>query len=283
MAQPLSYVPATVQRSRGVTPRLLRLELEWDAGHALRRCGRSDEALVLCVPDAEGDLTVAPERSRWYTVRAADDGLRRLTVDVVQHGGGAVSTWAAAARPGARCAVSSTMGWYTPPATTTRQLLVGDLTALPAMARIAAESAGRRSTRILAEVGDAADEAYLAGSPAEVTYLHNRHQASGSRLAEAVRALGTVDTTGGYVYAAGETAAMRAVRRHLRHVLGLPREGYGVIGYWTVDADRWRALWDVHGDELAALYADVDAPGADREAVLDRYDRRLDELSADGG
>lgn len=34
------------------------------------------------------------------------------------------------------------------------------------------------------------------------------------------------------VWAAGEAFAMRAIRRHLRDELGLPRERYRVVGYW---------------------------------------------------
>lgn len=296
MADELTYVRATVLSSRPVTPHLSRLEFEWDAGSVLHRCGSSDEALLLCVPVGMDDDAPLPgvtdddlvlrRRSRWYTVRAVDDDRRRVTLDVVRHGAGVVTTWAQHARPGARVALSSTTGWYSPPDDGTWQLLVGDLTALPAMARIAEDTSGRVVTRVLAEVHDAADESYLADTGAQVTYLHNRHLAAGSRLPERLHALGPLCARSdgrGYVYVAGETAATRAIRRYLRHELGLPPRSYGVIGYWTVDADRWRALWEAHGEELAALYALVDEPGADAEAVRDRYDARIDELVGTGG
>ena len=95
------------------------------------------------VPDEWVALTVPGQfQTRYYTVRSLADGL--LTLDVVVHEQGLVTEWAqtdcvgdvvglsATRRARSRCPTDA--GWV---------VLAGDLTALPAMARIA-ESVRRR-------------------------------------------------------------------------------------------------------------------------------------------
>ncbi|MYV97496.1 SIP domain-containing protein, partial [Streptomyces sp. SID3343] len=54
----------------------------------------------------------------------------------------------------------------------------------------------------------------------------------------ALRAV-TLPAGPGYVWAAGETRALRDIRRHVRHELGLPARMYKVIGYWTHNEKEW--------------------------------------------
>ncbi|WP_256064840.1 SIP domain-containing protein [Streptomyces sp. AmelKG-A3] len=82
--------------------------------------------------------------------------------------------------------------------------------------------------------------ASLPGSPhrargAAWTYGGNGH--GPSRLVELVGAAvppGT-DLTGGCVWVAGQTDALRAVRRYLRRGLKLPAERFKVVGHWMPD------------------------------------------------
>jgi NADPH-dependent ferric siderophore reductase len=106
-------------------------------------------------------------------------------------------------------------------------MLVGDLTALPAMARIA-ESVTGLPTRIWAEVPD--DLAGYLPTGADVTWLTPPGEGR-SALAEVVAGLAW-PAGDGYFWMAGESAQMRSIRRHLRHERRLATSAYDVMGYW---------------------------------------------------
>ena len=114
-------------------------------------------------------------------------------------------------------------------------MLVGDLTALPAMARIAEETA--LPTRIWAEIPDTpADLAGYLPDGAEVTWL--AQPADGvSHLAEVTAELAWPEGSG-YFWMAGESAQMRAIRKHLMRERRLPSSAYDVMGYWRSVAAR---------------------------------------------
>ena len=112
--------------------------------------------------------------------------------------------------------ITEPKGSFDPTADAAWLMLVGDLTGLPAMARIA-ESVDL-PTRIWAEVEDDLP-GYLPRTP-------RRHLArgrrGGSRLAEVVEAIDWPEGDG-YFWMAGESAQMRAIRKHLMRERGCPR------------------------------------------------------------
>jgi len=110
-------------------------------------------------------------------------------------------------------------------------LLVGDLTALPAMARIAETHAATIPTRIWADVPDLEELAgYLPDGP-ETTWL------SGTQLAEVVEAIDWPQGDG-YFWMAGESAQMRSIRKFLMRERRLPATAYDVMGYWRAVVAR---------------------------------------------
>ena len=113
-------------------------------------------------------------------------------------------------------------------------MLVGDLTALPAIARIA--ETVDVPTRVWAEVPDdsSAMAAYLPG--VEVDWLVQPGDGQ-SRLAEVVTDLVWPEGDG-YFWMAGESAQMRAIRKHLMRERRLPSTAYDVMGYWRAVAGR---------------------------------------------
>jgi NADPH-dependent ferric siderophore reductase len=112
-------------------------------------------------------------------------------------------------------------------------LLVGDLTAMPAMARIA-ETASGVPVRIWAEVPD--DLAgYLPEGP-EVSWLQPPGEGA-SALASVVEGIDW-PAGDGYFWMAGESAQMRAIRKHLMRERALPSTAYDVMGYWRGVARR---------------------------------------------
>lgn len=169
--------------------------------------------------------------TRTYTVRRLDVVARELTLDVVQHGrAGLAGPWAAAARPGDVLRLLGPVGTYTPDPAADWHLLVGDESALPAIATACERVPAGVPVLAVVEVADAAEEQPLPG-PGElhVTWLHRRGRAG--RLLDAVRAM---TLPGGRVHAFvhGEAGDVRDVRRHLVGERGVPRELLSASGYW---------------------------------------------------
>jgi NADPH-dependent ferric siderophore reductase len=212
---------AQVLRSEELSEHLVRLTIGLDEDFA--STGEPDEWVGLVVP---GQFQV-----RYYTVRRAVPG--ELLVDVVLHETGLVTEWVAAGCTGQPVTITEPKGSFAMPDRAEWLMLVGDLTALPAMARIA--EAVALPTRIWAEVPDTELRVdYLPAGP-EVVWLEA--QPGGSRLAEVVR---TVEWPpgDGYFWMAGESAQMRDIRKHLMRDRALPSSAYDVMGYWRAASAR---------------------------------------------
>jgi NADPH-dependent ferric siderophore reductase len=215
-----SQYAARVERRDELSPHLVRLTLAVDP--AFESTGVPDEWVGLVVP---GQF-----QSRYYTVRSYDSG--RLVLDVVLHEVGLVTEWVVRDDcVGAAVTITEPKGSFDPPADAAWLMLVGDLTGLPAMARIA-ESV-HRPTRIWAEVEDALP-GYLPDTT-DVTWL--KAPPGASRLAEVVESI-EWPTGEGYFWMAGESAQMRAIRRYLMRDRKLPATAYDVMGYWRSSAAR---------------------------------------------
>jgi NADPH-dependent ferric siderophore reductase len=201
-----------------LSPHLVRLTLAVDPAFA--STGVADEWVGLVVP---GQF-----QSRYYTVRSCDSGT--LVVDVVVHEVGLVTEWVVREDcVGSTVTVTEPKGSYAPPAGAGWQLLVGDLTALPAMARIVESSA--LPTRVWAEAAhDAADLASYFPDGTDVAWVDGP-------LAEVVEGLAWPEGEG-YFWMAGESAQMRAVRKHLMRERRLPAAAYDVMGYWRASTGR---------------------------------------------
>lgn len=200
-----------------LSPHLVRLTLGGKGLAGFSSTGIPDEWVGLVVP---GQF-----QSRYYTVREWDGA--ELTVDVVVHESGLVTEWATRDCVGDEVTVLEPKGSFALPAHAGWLLLVGDLTALPAMARIC-ETVTGLPVRVWAEVPD--DLPGYLPEGIEVTWLAPP-AAGASGLAEVVRRLSWPDGPG-YFWMAGESAQMRAIRRHLMHERHLPHSAYDVMGYW---------------------------------------------------
>lgn len=245
---------AQVLRREQLSPHLLRLVLGGPGLAEFASTGISDEWVGLVVPEQF--------QSRYYTVRSWVDG--ELTLDIVVHDVGLVTEWAQ--RPdavvGETVTITEPKGSFLPPPGAGWLMLVGDLTALPAMARIASETT--LPTRIWAEVPERPD-GYLPDG-VEVTWLAQPGDGQ-STLAEVVEELVWPDGHG-YFWMAGESAQMRAIRKHLMRERRLPSTAYDVMGYWRGVTQRqpravdpgpiWRA-GKAAGKTDEQIWADYDA------------------------
>jgi NADPH-dependent ferric siderophore reductase len=220
MSTRASQYAARVERRDELSPHLVRLTLAVDP--AFESTAIPDEWVGLVVP---GQF-----QSRYYTVRSYADGI--LVLDVVLHEVGLVTEWVVRDDcVGSTVTITEPKGSFDPPPDASWLMLVGDLTGLPAMARIS-ESVDL-PTRIWAEVADALP-GYLPDSP-DVTWLEA--PSGTSRLAEVVESIEWPDGDG-YFWMAGESAQMRAIRKYLMRDRKLPATAYDVMGYWRSSAGR---------------------------------------------
>ena len=139
-----------------------------------------------------------------------------------------------------------------------RLMLVGDLTAMPAMARIA--ETVDLPVRVWAQVPDDLD-GYLPAAAAQVTWLDRTRS-----LADTVADLDWPDTPG-YFWMAGESADMRAIRKHLMRERNLPASAYDVMGYWRAASARQPRAVDP-----GPIYRAGKAEGLSDEQIWANYD-----------
>ncbi len=165
---------------------------------------------------------------RTFTPRRLDAG--RLTIDVVQHRGGAVSSWADSARPGQPAAVSGPGRGYVLDRSAAGFVLAGDETAIPAMSQLleAIPSDKQVSVHIVVKPGFGRVE--LPGHPRAEVHWGERQSDPGEAFVLALRAEPLVGENP--VWAAGNAAAMQQIRKYLFGELGMPRSRATVRGYW---------------------------------------------------
>jgi NADPH-dependent ferric siderophore reductase len=193
----------------------------------------------LAMPDA-----IRPPM-RTYTVRATRPDRAAFDVDFVLHDhGGPASHFASSARPGDTIAFLGPTGVYSVPEGTRFRLLVGDQTALPAIASIIESAPAGTAVRAFVRVDDHAECQPLPGADIRWTV--------GGDLVEALRSARLED--GVHAWIAGEATLVRAVRRHLIDERGLDRHAVIFHGYWR----RHLSEEDVGREGLRRIDAGLD-------------------------
>jgi NADPH-dependent ferric siderophore reductase len=188
------------------------------------------------------DATPADERpiGAYYTVRRWRPETAQLDMWFVLHGdgndhvAGPASTWAEQARLGESVGLWGPRTAWAPPADTDWYLLVGDETGLPAIATILESLPDRTPAKVFIETTGTTDRVGLPASPTvEVTWIDRGDEPAGTTtlLADAVRSMPWPDGTA-YAWGGGESRAVTAIRKYVRHVVGLPREAVSMTGYW---------------------------------------------------
>lgn len=192
-------------------------------------------------------LRALPERVRprlrSYTVRAHRPDRAEFDVDFVLHGdAGPGSSFANHAQVGDQLAVYvpnahhpfSQRGGVEYRLDRLREdtVVIGDETALPAIGSILeALPAGVRA-QVLVEIPDLADAQILdTRAELDLCWLPRGGRAPGAALMEGLRRthLTAVDP---YVWLAGESDLVKAVRRHLVHERGVEKKAITFMGYW---------------------------------------------------
>lgn len=213
---------AQVRHREQLSAHLVRLTFGGPGLAGFTSTGIPDEWVGLVVP---GQF-----QSRYYTV--VSYGAGELVLDVVVHDVGLVTEWAVGDVVGETVTITEPKGSFAMPSSADWLMLVGDLTATPAMARIV--ETVDVPTRIWAEVPEV-PPGYFP-EVADITWLEQPGDGQ-SRLAEVVEGLDW-PAGEGYFWMAGESSQMRAIRKHLMREIRLPGTAYDVMGYWRSGAQR---------------------------------------------
>lgn len=244
-----------------VTPHLMRVTLRGDELAGFTSMGFDDHVKVFFPDPVTGALTLpvagpdgpvfaegqARPAARDYTPRQYDAVAGTLELDFAMHDAGPATTWAAQAAPGQRLGIGGPRGSFIIPTDFDAHLLIGDDTALPAIARRLAELPAGAHAIVLAEVDSAADQLEFE-SPAQVSlhWVHRLGAEPGSTTLM-VDALATLPLPRGdfHTWIACESSTAKQLRKEL-----LTR--YGAHPAWTKAAGYWRrgsaATHDKHED-----------------------------------
>lgn len=164
---------------------------------------------------------------RDYTPRHYDNARRELTLEFVLHGDGPAAGWAAQAAPGQRVRIGGPRGSFLIPLDYAWHLLIGDETALPAIARRLEELPAGAKTVVVLEIAEEADRPKLT-TAADVQW----HWTSDSEQTLAVLRDMALPAGEGYAWAAGEAAEMAEVRRILVDEKGHDKRAIRAAAYW---------------------------------------------------
>ncbi|MER7117301.1 siderophore-interacting protein [Saccharomonospora azurea] len=251
----LAYLTAHVRHVRAITPRLVRVTFTGpDLAHVVD--GAPDQYVKVFFPTPgtrapQLPPTLADDAMSWYrrylampdgvrpamrtyTVRHARPWAAELDIDFVLHDdAGPGSSWAANARPGDEVALLGPHGLYDVPAGTSWQLLVGDESAVPAIAAVCERLPDQARAIVFVEVADAADEIPLAGygERVDVRWVHRGDAPVGEAVLAAVRDA-TLPAGAPYAWISGEASLVKHVRRHLVRERGVNKRHITFTGYW---------------------------------------------------
>ncbi|PTR31784.1 NADPH-dependent ferric siderophore reductase [Rhodococcus sp. OK519] len=287
------YLFAPVSRVHRVTPNMQRITLTGGDLARFTSSGDPDERLLVVFPAEGEDAPSPPQRigtaldypvdgprpeMRSYTVRRWDPIAHEMDIDFAVHDGGAAVRWALQARPGQTLGVTAASGWYRPPSDTAWQLLIADMTALPAVGRIVEGLAPGIRLHVVAEVTAPGDEQRFE-TAGDVTYSWRHGTGNGvgpSVLAAAARQWTPPDGPG-YVWFAGEAGLSREIRGWVRHHLGWSVDRYDVIGYWRADKEAWSARYEQARERIEAAQNAALSAGGDFESVRDAVDKAMEQ------
>lgn len=263
--------------SRRLTPSLVRVVLGEGDLHRFQMVDGVDAYVNLAFAPSgapydavfdPGEVREGYDRRWWparrrYTVRHWDASPPRLTIDFVVHGDvGVAGAWADRAAPGDVLVLEGPSGGYRPAPGADWHLMVGDESALPAIAA-ALEAVAPDRLAVVRVLCDGPDHEIDLECPGnlELAWVHRPgDERDGDVLFEAVRDLafpdGRVDA-----FVHGEATEIRMVRRHLLAERELSRQEMSCSPYWRREMtdEAWRA---VKRDFVSAMDADVPDAGA---------------------
>jgi NADPH-dependent ferric siderophore reductase len=252
-------ISATVLRTHSLSPSMVRIVLGGPelAAFAANEYADAYVKLVFLRPGVPYprplDLAAIRDQfnssdwpqQRTYTVRRWDPAAQELTIDFVVHGDeGLAGPWARTAQPGDEMVILGPGGGYSPNPLADWHLLIGDESALPAIAAVLERLPVGAVGHVLLEVdGPGSEQPLTAPEGVTVAWVHHGARPLGEALLEAATALtfpaGEVDA-----FVHGEAGVVKELRRLLKLERGVPLAHLSISGYWRLGADdeAWRAV-----------------------------------------
>jgi NADPH-dependent ferric siderophore reductase len=241
-----------VRRSERISPSMVRLVLGGDDLAGFVSLGFDDHVKIFIPPPGatepfvptSGPDGAEPPAMRDFTPRKYDAEAGELTIDFALHEAGPATAWAVNAGPGDFLGVGGPRGSMVVPTGFRLHVLIGDETAIPAIARRLEELPSGVAARVIAEVEGPGHELNLAShAKIELTWVHRNGRPAGQALLEAVRSANL--TAGGdvYAWAACESSVAKLLRTHLVDERLFDPKRVKAAGYWKRGA---AAVHEVH-------------------------------------
>ncbi|CAD6516010.1 siderophore-interacting protein [Paraburkholderia metrosideri] len=249
---PLKFRLLQVKQVRALTPHLIRVTFTGDDLHDFVSASFDDHIKVF-FPEPGTDKPALPEAgpngpifaegqrptARDFTPRRYDREARELDIEFAMHEAGPAASWAAQAKVGQYLGVGGPRGSFVVPTGFDWHLLIGDDTALPAIARRLEEMPAGKRVAVVIEVADPSAQIEFS-TQAELHLVWCYRSGAGPRgeaLLRAVRDTYLPKDGEGYVWAAGESATIRAVRQHLCTERGVEKSRIRASSYWKQGAE----------------------------------------------
>jgi NADPH-dependent ferric siderophore reductase len=242
----LRFRELEVRQVQRITPHLVRVTLGGDALEGFTSLGFDDHVKLFFPEESTGVLTLpstGPDGPIWpeggrptmrdYTPRRFDAAARTLEIDFALHEAGPATRWAEQAAPGQRLGVGGPRGSFIVPTAFDWHLLIGDDTALPAIARRLAElPAGARAV-VLAEVDGPADHVALPSKAhVELIWVHRESAAAGMPPLLAALHAARLPTGAFHAWIGCESAHAKALRAYLIDECRANPKWIRASGYW---------------------------------------------------
>jgi NADPH-dependent ferric siderophore reductase len=220
------------------------MDVRMTSPHARRiTLGGAEVAAFLQTKGAEAPaawvkVSLPSGEKRAYTIRSFDRRAGTLDLEFVLHGeyaaSGPASAWVSRARAGERIGIAGPRnGGFALPADARRILLAGDATALPAIQAIAQALPADIGAEVCVELHSQNDrQAIDSRAELEITWLQEI-ATPGIALLQTLTKRPLPDGPS-YVWIAGESDAVRALRAHYLDARGLEARRISAMGYWKV-------------------------------------------------
>ncbi len=237
-----------VLRVVDLTPRMRRITLGGPELAGFISLGTDDHVKLLFPQNAEqaaaletlvlgaGKSDVPMPEMRDYTPRRYDLDKLELDIDFVLHGDGPASTWAEQAKPGQFLHIGGPRGSMIVPDIFDSYLLIGDETALPAIARRLEGLTANRKALVVIEVENGKEQQTLE-SAAQVNVIWVLRGDNKDSLLTTVKQL-QVPKGNLYAWVATETKVSRQIRRVLLDEHGLDEQFVKAVGYWRAEGSE---------------------------------------------
>lgn len=234
-----------VLRVVDITPRMRRITLGGPELAGFISLG-SDDHIKLLFPQnaAEQAALDSPDFNlrgdgpqpamRDYTPRRYDLDIGELDIDFVLHGDGPASTWAEQAKVGQHLHIGGPRGSMIVPDIFDSYLLIGDETAIPAIARRLDELPAGRKVLAVIEIANAAEQQPLhSAAEVEVIWVVRGQD----DVLETVQNL-TLPDGSLYSFVATESKLSRQLRRVLLDTHNVNEAFLKAVGYWRAEGSE---------------------------------------------